>query len=149
MWPLMYIGHFSKGQIHCVVGSAGKILIAVVLSVTWFITLRSPKCSNPLTSSTQVLPTRKHSAVLAVCKRKKKEKEKEMDLYSFLSAVIHLMRFLHQHPLENAMNTHRKLELGVGYCGLLYTYIYIYIQCFFTFNDLSRWAGFNDHDSIG
>lgn len=49
-----------------------------------------------------------------------------MDLYSFLSAVIHLMRFLHQHPLENAMNTHRKLELGVGYCGLLYTYIYIY-----------------------
>lgn len=47
-----------------------------------------------------------------------------MDLYSFLSAVIHLMRFLHQHPLENAMNTHRKLELGVGYCGLLYLYIY-------------------------
>lgn len=54
-----------------------------------------------------------------------------MDLYSFLSAVIHLMRFLHQHPLENAMNTHRKLELGVGYCGLLYTYIYIYPMLFY------------------
>lgn len=138
MWPLMYIGHFSKGQIHCVVGSAGKILIAVVLSVTWFITLRSPKCSNPLTSSTQVLPTRKHSAVLAVCKRKKKRKRKrDGSVQLFVSRHSSDEVFT---PTSIRKRYEHTQKTGIR-CRLLWAFIYIYIYISNAFLPLMIYQG--------